>query len=64
MKKLLFFAAATGLSALASCSNSGKGSQEPIEADTIYINQETVTPIDSDSVLVTDVQAQAVETNN
>jgi hypothetical protein len=64
MKKLLFFAAITALSAMASCSKSGNGQQEPIVADTIYINEESVTPVDSDSILVTDVQAQAVATNN
>jgi ABC-type proline/glycine betaine transport system substrate-binding protein len=60
MKKLLYFAAAVAALSFASCGNGDRAASSAPETIVIAEDDVTLTPVDSDSVLVTDVQAAAV----
>jgi hypothetical protein len=60
MKNLLFFALAITALSIASCGNGDRAANNVPETIAMVENDVSITPVDSDSVLVTDVQAEAV----
>jgi hypothetical protein len=60
MKNLLIFAAVLMAGGFASCGNGDRAASQDPETIVIAEDDVTLTPVDSDSVLVTNVEAAAV----